>query len=292
MKYLSFNVCSSCSEVMTDDMVAVARPLLNSRAHKQYHWSWHDIRGAAWRDAQLNPELNRVHSENQINGYLTSGWIDRTIYPNFRTWAQKHHINNSEISGEDFLFMHRKMLKMLNVELGGNGQPCMRPPSQLPASINDSRWPIPAMQLPGMTAARRREIQAKLDEVRSMENELTPQYMRGVSLGEMASKIEGGLHIALHQLFSTQQFGGPRTCSGPVGDAAPTDFSDACNELIPTQSAVSNRHFYELHSYIDGFVGKWLDANRTRYDRISENCGNDLRCYQWKGTWVGRMPDI
>ena len=191
----------------------------------------------------------------------------------------KLHSVSGEISGEDFLYMHREMLKMEQRMLAAQGKPCVAGWKELPASISDHSWPAPLKAPDHPTGDSPSAFwQKKLDLLRRNDAMLRdPKYLRLVSLNHMAQDVELYVHNVLHLLYSD-------AASHCHGD---WDASSTCDDLMPPWSSPLNPHFWKIHGHIDDFIGLWLEAHD--YKEIASDCAGRPACYQWRGTWVGKM---
>lgn len=204
--------------------------------------------------------------------------------PNHLQWHAGWHQSRMSIeflqsreglSGEDFLYMHRLMIKMVQFYLADAGQPCMAPWTELPGSVQDIEWPVPKkfsdkVQL--VTAEK--ELKSLRDLHAQWRN---PVRLKKVSLDQLGRAIESGLHQSLHHFYR-----GNPLCSAE-GRA-----QGYCDDLIPTQTSPLNKYFWKIHGLVDELVGLWLKANG--YEEISSQCESREKCYQWKGTWIGDYP--
>jgi hypothetical protein len=56
--------------------------------------------------------------------------------------------------------------------------------------------------------------------------------------------------------------------------------------LNDTYAAHINKHFWNLHGLVDQTIDRWMEAKG--YTNIAVDCKGDSKCYQWRGTWVGK----
>lgn len=193
----------------------------------------------------------------------------------------KLHNFYGRLSGEDFLFMHRQMLKMISIELTFQGQACIAPWKALPHE-NDKLWPTTTTRstADGDTIAQlKRDFPKAHLAMRMAESELhDPAYLRSVSLSELGQCVEGALHGYLHQMYNDRA----GSCRGY------RDANMTCDDLVPPWSAPMNKHFWKIHGLIDGLIGDWLNAHG--YTEIAEKCEGRRGCYEWQEPWLGNMP--
>jgi len=187
-------------------------------------------------------------------------------------------------SGEDFLYMHRKMIEEVNNILSkGNYRYGKRLIgwSRIPPP-DDSEYPLP----PPYTGRSQAETDAiarfKSDEfyyntLSQRENELyNPDFLRNMTLGQLGAHIEYEVHNPLHARWSS---------SLPAYRPEPDPFFDV--DQISTQwddpsydwlndfyASQVNTVFWKLHGWVDDRINDWQRAN-------------GIQVIQWKGTWTG-----
>lgn len=229
-------ICSACSNISSAEMMTPVWTMISGESHLKWHTDWHKKRA--------------VRGETDF--------------------LKKHGLFGSS-SGEDFFYMHRMMIKMVQVELATSNQPCISPWTEIP-SIDDSHWPIAKK----ITPENQAKVELDWDNLqKQFQTVRDPSYLSKISLNKLGQVIELGLHQNLHNFYR----GNPK-CSAEV-----RAFNGTCDDLIPVETSPMNRYFWKLHGLVDELLGRWLHANN--YDEISESCSNRSRCYQWKGTWAG-----
>lgn len=256
------NICSACTNPTSETQMRVLRPMVGEKSHLDWHADWHELRGtvepltpAAYRDAQ------------------NAGLVPRTM--TFNDFTSKYAVQGGSLAGENFLYMHRLMIKMTQLELAGNGQPCFAPWNDVPASVDDAAWPVPKRF---SSAAAKDQAATQLESMRRLLATLRgPKLLKNVSLNRLGQLIEPRLHLQLHGFYQST----PR-CSP---EARAQGF---CDDLIPVGTSPLNKHFWKIHGLVDQLIGDWLKAHD--YTEISVNCAGRRGCYQWQGTWIGRYP--
>lgn len=210
----------------------------------------------------LRPMVGRP---NHLNWH--SGWHQMRTSKEFLR-------SRAGLTGEDFFYMHRLMIKMVQLELAGAGQPCIAPWTELPNSVLDSTWPVPKKLDDTQVQKAEQELKALRELHGKWRN---PARLKNVSLDQLGRAIEPGLHQSLHNFYR-----GNPLCSR---EARAQGF---CDDLIPPQTSPLNKYFWKIHGLIDELVGLWLTANG--YQEISVQCDSRPGCYQWNGTWIGEYP--
>jgi hypothetical protein len=236
----------------------VVRPFVGAKDHLAWHANWHKVRTQKDWDAAGLITL-------RTKGYLPDSMTDEEF--------AKHLIYGDKF-GEDFLYMHRMMLKMVQLELAANGLDCIAPWTEIPAA-DDKLWPVPQVES-GYSDAD--DAERSLAMFRKQLNALKdPSYLKSVTLNKLGLKIEPVLHQSLHNFYSSIP-----ACSP---EAKTQGF---CDDLLPIETSPLNKHFWKIHGLVDSLVGDWLQAHD--YKEISIDCGDRAACYQWQGTWVGKYP--
>jgi hypothetical protein len=263
----SFAICAACEDVPTDEMLKVMVPMLSQKSHQAYHQTWHRIRYG----------LGHSDQDNYIVDQIKNGWFE----DNLKQFITERANPDGTLRGEDFLFMHRLMIKMVELYLTLKDQPCITPWENVPEKIDDATWPIPQLYNPkaqteGVDAIN--GVRARMAALR------TPSHLREVSLEVLGEELEDKVHGTLHLLYSG---GKPSPYCGGY-----KDFPEGCDNLKDDATAPANKHFFKLHGLIDQFIGLWLKENR--YQEISNDCSGKPyhQCYEWKRPWIGKWPTI
>lgn len=256
------NICSACTNATSEAQMKVLRPMVGEKSHLAWHADWHELRGTV---EPLTPAAYRNAQD--------SGLVPRAM--SFEEFTSKYSVEGGSLAGENFLFMHRLMIKMVQLELAGNGQPCFAPWNELPASVDDASWPVPKRFA---TPVAKEQASMQLEAMRGLLAKLrSPTLLKNVSLNRLGQLIEPRLHLQLHGFYQSA----PR-CSP---EARAQGF---CDDLVPVGTSPLNKHFWKIHGLVDQLIGDWLKAHG--YREIAVDCGGRAACYQWQGTWIGRYP--
>lgn len=187
--------------------------------------------------------------------------------------TQEFRMNREGKNGEDFLFMHRLMIKMVQLELASAGLPCIASWQKIPRA-DDSVWPIPRK----LEKDEMVRVKDQIDRLNIHLNKVkSAAFLQKITLDRLGNIIERGVHQELHNLYR-----GNPLCS------AEAKLQGYCDDLLPPESSPVNKHFWKIHGMVDDLIGAWLNANG--YKSISKNCQDEQGCYQWQGTWVGEYP--
>lgn len=254
-------ICSSCSETTSEQQMQTIRPMLGDPAHLAWHADWHLLRGSS------EPLTAPVFAKAKASGLVPESM-------SFQNFGSTYAVGGV-LAGENFFYMHRLMIKMVQLELAAANLPCFAPWSDLPTSVDDAKWPVPKKF--NSPDARTRAVQ-KLEAMRAqLARFRNPQLLSKISLNRLGEIIEPRLHLELHAFYQSNP-----VCS-PEGRR-----QGFCDDLVPVQTSPLNKHFWKLHGLIDGLIGDWLKAHGHR--EIAVKCDGRAGCYEWQGTWIGRYP--
>lgn len=252
-----FKVCLSCTDLISKEQMQAIRPMLASESHRDWHFNWHWIR---WKWAA--PET----TDSQRRKWIAEGWVKD------QDSMKAHQLETVQdnVSGEDFFFMHREMIKMVQAKLVMSNLPCISGWQTLPDQVDESVYRV---RDTGPKA------QKKLLMLKDVERELRdPARLRQLSLAEFGRIVEKRLHGDLHQLWDN---------GDPCADQADKN-QERCDGLLESRSGQVNPHFWKLHGLIDNMLEDWLKAHDK--NEIAVDCEGRPKCYQWKGTWLGKRP--
>ncbi len=238
----------------------ILRPMLGSKDHSDWHARWHRLRAPDLQIQFTNfakfQEDGAIPREMTINDFIA----------NYRL--------GGKLAGEDFFYMHRLMIKMVQFELASHGMGCVAPWQNVPSAL-DPVWPVPKAMEPGADVSSFEQTVAQLQ--RQIESFKKPENLKKVSLNRLGEMIEPGWHKTLHFFYQTAE-----RCSK---EASAQGY---CDQLGPVETSPVNKYFWKIHGLVDEVLGAWLRANG--YETISTDCRDEDRCYQWQGTWVGKYP--
>ena len=234
-------ICGSCATDTSEEMMTELRPAMAAEGHLQWHAGWHALR---------LPKT--VFTEDIFSKGQQLGRISKTT--SYEDFKNEHVLGGTKI-GEDFLYMHRVMVKMAQAHLAEKNLPCIAAWKELPAKAKDPQNQI-------------EQYRAQLEKLRD------PEFLRSVSLNRLGQIIEPGLHQNLHNYYR-----GNPICSR---EARAQGY---CDDLIPVETSPLNKHFWKIHGLVDDLIGDWLKAHGKT--EIAVDCQGRASCYQWQGTWTG-----
>lgn len=255
--------------------------MLASRRHRLRHFLWHAIRGA-WNDPELTSDVKQFIRDK--------GWG----LPNDRApfdAAGKLLLDN--YSGEDFLYMHRQMIREVNDLLVQMGEPQLDVWAGIPRPNENPDFAVPPAwdyADPLRDAAANARMSARLRSVKSdayardpigaWEAFYTnPSNLGRLSLGALGNLLEMTLHNNLHM----------RWASAPLGYMPSPNLEDTTgidtrwdsldyDYLGDTYSSHVNPVFWYLHGWVDSCIDRWAAVNAVV----------DI---PWIGTWTGKLED-
>ncbi len=189
-------------------------------------------------------------------------------------------------SGEDFLYMHRRMIASVNDVLREVGQadyPKINGWHPIPRP-DDPDYPVPPAWDTGNPAFNDFLQRVKSPEFfgatfTSWERQYTdPDALRQWSLGHFGALLEYTIHNQMHMRWAVE----PPAIRPDVDDTSPDDIDPRWDDpsydwLGDTYSSHVNPIFWKLHGWVDDRIEDWRTANGI--DRI-----------EWTGTWEGNMP--
>lgn len=262
-----FGVTSGCFQLPQSIIRKLAK-----RKSRLHHYLWHVTRDN-WLllTPQQQADLTKV------------GWgVER---PSLR-----YEIGNpnpipitDNASGKDFLFMHKSMIEELNSMLLEKGLPKLKGWKKIPAP-GAQDFPVPPMYfIPGDPDFAGFLGFVKSDDLyygimKPLEDRFTNyDELRKVSLGEMGSLIETGIHMFMHFRFSEDCKAGFREKITAENMLNPIERKWDCPEynwLADTYSSHVHPTFWMLHYWVNERIEDWRKAN-------------GVKTIDWTGCWTG-----
>jgi hypothetical protein len=258
----------------------IINELFGTRAHRMQHALWHAVRSG------LTPQ----DTQSVITAFGSQWKEGHPLCPPPQNNADDVSYNPT---GEDFLYMHHEMVMMLRFQLTAKGQKCITPWTTIPEA---KEWPIKG-ELKGPKTDNALKLLKGWDAF--IQNE---KWMSQVSLSQLGWALEFTLHNNLHMRYADDRPAPKFRATKPEDDGAPMpkdgvfpagwNFDDvAYNWLADPYGAALNPVFWKIHGYVDHALALWLKAHG--YARVALDCQGDTKtCYQWRGQWVGNLPDI
>jgi hypothetical protein len=255
---------------------------LASRGHRMHHFLWHEVRNRWNLPPGDQPNQGGLTDEAK-KALRDLGWEP----PRPSLDANRRSILNNS-SGEDFLYMHRRMIQRVNTQLAEIGDPSYPRVSgwvQVPTA-DDADFPVPPPWfIPGAEAIVQSLIRVKSQEflekrIRFWERQFTDvNFLRSISLGELGARLEFTIHNQLHNRFSAQPYGDrPELTDPSQSSGIPTIWDDPRYDYLgDTYSSHVNSVFWFVHGWVDDRIDDWRYANGTAP-------------VVFQGTWEGVVP--
>jgi hypothetical protein len=245
--------------------------MMAQREARQHHYVWHNVRNLwlTW-DESTRQKIRDI------------GWEP----PRPARDAQGQVMLDND-SGEDFLYMHRQMIASVDERLAEINQPDYLRVEGWPSvpSPCDPDYPVPPVWDTGDEQLNLRLQRVKSEEffdsdMRSWELDyMDPANLTTWSLGELGARVEFTIHNTMHMRWSAN----PGEIRPDVDPTRPDDIDPRWDNVTydwlgDTYSSHVNPIFWKLHGWVDDRIEDWKKANG-----VTE--------IQWKGTWVGKMPE-
>jgi len=234
-----------------------------------HHLLWHAIRNS-WHEF-TESERNKIRDNYP-------SWEPKI--PRFIAVPSPPNGNGVEINwtaGESFLYMHRKMISLVNKQLSAIGEPELVPWDDIP-ELDDPDYPVPDRVPDGDENEPKSDSHLALMKKRSAQVHTS---LRQVSLASLGAFIESAIHDFMHMRWAEKPgimntF--PLFNHTNLNIKIPSQFHEESVDYLghPYSSHV-NSTFWKLHGWIDKIIDHW---------RVE----NGLETIEWKDTWVGDMP--
>lgn len=282
--------------------IPLAKPVLDlmgSAEHRYHHALWHASRDE-W--AQM--------SDAKKEALRAIGWQPG---PN---GAERPSLSADRLtngSGEDFLFMHRRMVRDIRALDPGvttwRSVPRPRPLADFAAGTSSANignpdgyalappWTVPGD--PGTTTwlVELRKSETLYSRFQAWEAQYTdPRYLASISLGELGSRVEFTIHNWMHMRWAsvTRDPSPDKSRRGlPIpGGREPLDFDPKWLDpeydyLGETFSSHVNPVFWRLHGWVDDRIEDWFRAQEaTRPGAVKRRQIDGLDWFEADGTWV------
>jgi hypothetical protein len=237
-------------------MATLPKPVIEAmadRAVRMHHMLWHAARNGWERFTEAERKVFRDHHWEPPRPSRTAN--GQTLFDNG--------------SGEDFLFMHREMIRTVNeilAELSDPLHPRVVGWTDIPAA-NDPEFPVPPpFTVPGNPSTTNAIAQAKsaqtLARLRDTAAEVTnPDALRRKTLGRLGAEIEFLIHNTMHLRCAAEP---PRfRPSGSPFEVDPRFDEPDYDYLADTYSSHVNPIFWKLHGWVDARIDDWMKANEV-----------------------------
>lgn len=181
-------------------------------------------------------------------------------------------------TGIDFLGAHRAMLQEARVIVAVTGEPPLLGWDSLP-SASDTRHRVdrgvsfPSSLFPGKDDRTWTQLVEETEEL------LTPGRLKDITLDELGTTIEFGIHNAMHERWGGLSSDGRlRSRMAVLSDQIDSQWdNEQYDTLLDAYSAHVNPLFWMIHGWVDRCIVRWEAANRERAALSS--------------AWLGPMAD-
>lgn len=271
-------------------LIPEAVAMLGSRVHRLRHTVWHSIRGDWFSANMTDADRERIR---KLGWYLD----DPPFHPGGA-------LNLTNGAGEDFLYMHRRMIRMVHEVYDRAGQPRPASWTQLPPAnapqfayreVLDPANPAlksyvydpdnSGVMVPPPTAAFLEQVR---DPVRGINpffrfnktprglttlmrnmaaNLRNPRVLSQLSFGAYGNLIEFTVHNWMHMRWATEQ---PRNPDGTPAIRPPYDIDPKWD--VPENDYLGDFHsshvnpvFWKLHGWVDDCIREWEAAHNAAH---------------------------
>jgi len=250
-----------------------------SRGHRLHHWLWHEVRNR-WLS----------YPEDVRKQIRDLGWEP----PRPAVDERRRPILDNN-SGEDFLYMHRRMLVDVSAILNRVKDPGYARVRvwSIPPPPGDADFPVPPASFDPTAGDDEKERRSAFATLQRIKSDIYYQkrmlywqklftdhgFLRGISLGELGTLMESTIHASMHIRWSSPPTG-RRPEPGPAeGHTIDPRWDDPRYDFLgDTYSSHVHPVFWSLHGWIDDRIEDWKIANGVY--------GNEF----WKGMWTGPWP--
>lgn len=289
-------------------LIPAAIAMLASRAHRLRHTVWHTVRGDWFR---RNDRGELVLNDDDRNYITALGWGLET--PPFNQQGQLDLTNGA---GEDFLFMHRRMIAMLKDVYQTQGKTPPAAWDRIPGPIVPQYNYQPQGSAPGiiyqykptdsgeMVPPGDSNVVAAFGEptrflkssrfftgiMRNYQNYLrNPRFLSSLSLGALGNLLEFTIHNWMHMRWTEAP---PRD---PITDEFITREAYDVDEKwdVPTYDLLADFHsshvnpiFWRLHGWVDNRIEDWFSAHELAIPgSVTRKTHKGIDWFE-QGTWV------
>ena len=287
-------------------LIPEAVQMLGERAHRLRHTVWHSLRGD-WRSPKMTDD-DRARLKD-LGWFLTD--------PPFNTQGALDLTNGA---GEDFLYMHRRMIRMVHEVYAAAGHPPPAPWKELPAANaaqfaykaapasdnpalktfvldrDSSGFMVPPPRADFMTQVGggaffrfNKTARGLATLMRNVANNLrNPRVAAQLTLGAYGNLIEFTVHNWMHMRWATLSRD-PESGQPEVRDDYDIDrrWDNLSNDYLGDfHSSHVNPIFWRLHGWVDDCISVWFTAHAQSHP--GQVKPKEVRGIPWfePGPWV------
>lgn len=263
--------CTSFSNEISDAQINVISSMFSQRSHRLWHLFFHGLR-SAW------PSLSQ--GDKDLLAVVHSSLV--VVRPYSLT-------DSSNFASEDFIYMHRLMIRMVREKLVASGLPCIAGFDSVPR-VNDPTWPVPPLWFSADGLTKLSKSLAGFQSMSSLDSKFHDSaWLKSQSASNIAGHLEGFIHMMFHHRFSADPIVAQRPLLSIYSEPAPKYVDAKYSFLLDTFSSSLPKAFWKLHGYIENTSLRWLAAQG--YSSVSIQCKGRAGCYQWNNTWLGPSPE-
>lgn len=244
---------------------------MSTRYMRYHHYLWHQVR----ENWNRFPEATK-------DAFKKIGWQPPNPARNYDATGKSSAVLDN-YSGEEFLYMHRQMIKKANEIITKNKDPFGNVTGfkTIPAP-NDKDWPVPAnYTIPNDTATTNSTTNRKTDSFYNksiLPNEkifTDPVQLRKMNLSELGARIELTVHGYIHMRWSGfSDLGYRNSYRGTIPNIDVKWDNVSYNWLGDSYASHVHPLFWKIHGWVDDRIEDWRKAN-------------NVAVIPWKGVWTG-----
>lgn len=234
-----------------------------ARRHRRlHHYLWHRVRDS-W--------LRLSESERWAVRNVNPEWVPSR--PALDALGRPARDNDS---GEDFLFMHRQMIALVDdilARINDSDYPRIEGWRRVPPP-SDADYPVPEFPDSELEVVKSAAYFRRF--IARWERQYTdPQYLKGVTLGQFGSDIEFTVCNDMHMRWAARSPVGYRQPERLTRQISERWDAPAYDYLGDTYSSHVNPLFWKIHGWVDERIEDWKSARGIRGE------------IKWRGMWVG-----
>jgi hypothetical protein len=251
-------------------LIPEAVKMLASRRHRLQHNVWHTVRARWWQLSSNTEAVGEIQKR---------GW-----WPTRPPFTSSNRLDLENGSGEDFLFMHRRMIQMLSKVYSDAGKSLPKgwsalPPADAPQLVykatDDGKAFTLDQEASGFMVPPPEIADEPFDElVKSpafFNSAMRPtlalyqsqRWLSGLTLGQLGNLIEWSIHGWMHNRWGDVAYDANGQAIGrsdlfdidPKWDGADND------DLLDFYSSHVHPLFWRLHGWIDNRIEDWAKAH-------------------------------
>lgn len=248
--------------------------MMAERQQRWHHYAWHQVRNN-WL---------RYNSETQ-NKLRNLGWEPPRPARRYTSDPNGTPIYDNN-SGEDFLYMHRHMIDIVNRKLQEINDPSYQKVEgwKTVPIPTDEDYPVPPPWITSDLDFNNFIKDVKSDQyfennfIRWERQYTDPTYLSPITLGEFGARLEFSIHNMMHMRWAKEPESERPTADPTNPSSIDIQWDDPSYDYLgDTYSSHVNPIFWKLHGWIDDRIEDWKNAHGITGP------------IEWIGTWIGNM---